>query len=360
MRLTRGFERVLVVWLAWAVVSLGFGIQIYLIESVSLPGRIEWWRPFAIELLCYQFWFLLTPLVLRFGAKFPLETSDWQGNLVAHLAASAVVPTLYLLLCQTFVLHWLRPLAFRPPTLGAEYLYAVVAGYPTELLTYWVIVGIQHGVRIFHERRAREVASAQMQARLAEARLLALTMQLQPHFLFNTLNTISALIHEDPDAADRMLARLGDLLRITLEGGSRSEVTLRQELELLQRYLAIEEVRFADRLQISMDVAPETLDARVPSLLLQPLVENALRHGLARRQEPGRLGIRATLENDFLRLVIDNDGPPLREPRAEGIGLSNTRARLLQLYGPEHRFDIRDLPAGGVSTELVLPLRRAS
>jgi LytS/YehU family sensor histidine kinase len=297
--------------------------------------------------------------VLLLGSRFPLERSDWQGSLVVHAAASAAIPAAYLLASQSFVLHWLRPAAGRPPTLAAEYLFTLVSGYPVEFATYWAVVGIQHGVRVFREQRARELQVAHTQARLAEARLLALTMQLQPHFLFNTLNAISALIHEDPDAADRMLARLGDLLRMTLLGGEQAEVPLRQELELLQRYLAIEEVRFADRLRVHVDIAPQALDARVPSLLLQPLVENAIRHGIARQGGLGRLDVSGRIEESRLRLVVRNDGPTLQLPIREGIGLRNTRARLEELYGREQLLAIENDPRGGVRTLLQLPFRKA-
>jgi LytS/YehU family sensor histidine kinase len=295
--------------------------------------------------------------VLRLGREFPLERADWQGSLVAHAAASVGLAAVYLLACQSFVLHWLRSAADRPATLGAEYLFTLVSGYPVAVATYWAIVGIQHGVRVFRERRERELQVEKAHARLAEARLLALTMQLQPHFLFNTLNTISALIHEDKDAADRMLARLGDLLRMTLEGGEQPEVPLERELELLRSYLAIEQVRFADRLLVHVDFAPETLVARVPSLVLQPLVENAIRHGIARRSAPGRLDLSGSVAADQLRLVVRNDGPRLPRPLGEGIGLRNTRARLLELYGSEHRLAIEDDPEGGVRTVLQLPFR---
>jgi two-component system LytT family sensor kinase len=350
----------LLLWLAWACVAVLFAAQVYLIERAVHRSAVEWWRPFAIQLLCHQFWFLLTPLVLLLGRRFPLERSDWQASLVVHAAASAAVPAVYLLACQSFVLHWLRPEATRPPTLATEYLFTLVSGYPIEFLTYWAVIGIQHGVRVFREHRERELQVAHTQARLAEARLLALTMQLQPHFLFNTLNAISALIHEDPDAADRMLARLGDLLRLTLLGGEQAEVPLRQELELLKRYLAIEEVRFADRLRVRLDVAPAALDARVPSLLLQPLVENAIRHGIARRGGRGRLDVSGSVDDARLRLVVRNDGPALQTPLLEGLGLRNTRARLEELYGAEQLLAIENDPAGGVRTLLQLPFRRAA
>jgi hypothetical protein len=349
-----------VLWLAWACVATAFAAQVYLIERAVHQNATSWGRSFAIQLLCHQFWFLLTPLVLGLGRKFPLERSDWQASLVAHAAASAAVPAVYLLACQTFVLHWLRPEAARPPTLAAEYLFTLISGYPMGFVTYWAVVGIQHGVRVFRAHRERELQVAHAQARLAEARLLALTMQLQPHFLFNTLNAISALIHEDPDGADRMLARLGDLLRMTLLGGEQAEVPLRQELELLARYLAIEEVRFADRLRVRVDVTPAALDARVPSLLLQPLVENAIRHGIARRGGLGRLDVSGSVDQARLRLVVRNDGPGLQLPLREGLGLRNTRARLVELYGAEQLLAVENDPAGGVRTELQLPFRRAA
>ena len=176
--------------------------------------------------------------------------------------------------------------------------------------------------------REGELRTAQLSAQLAQAQLQALRAQLHPHFLFNTLNAISTLVHKDPDIADRMIARLSDLLRLTLENIGVQEVRLAQELEFLERYLEIERMRFPDRLQVRMHIAPETLDAWAPYLILQPIVENAIRHGIAPRSTPGTVEIRADCKNDRLILEVRDDGPGISPDRnlKDGVGISSTRA----------------------------------
>ena len=232
-------------------------------------------------------------------------------------------------------------------------------------LFYALLLGIAHLVLYYRRYREREQAAEQLARGLTEARLQALKMQLQPHFLFNTLNAISALIPAEAKPARRMLARLGDLLRTTLEHEETQEVTLREELAFLEPYLEIEQARLEDRLTVVMNIAPETLDARVPHLILQPLVENAVRHGIATRIEPGKVEISTSRAPDdrFLHLEIKDDGRGVNRdhevtPR-RGVGLTNIRSRLEQLYGNEHRFKLENQAAGGVLVHISLPFRRA-
>jgi len=186
-------------------------------------------------------------------------------------------------------------------------------------------------------------------------------MQLNPHFLFNSLHSISALMHLDVEAADRMMVRLSDLLRAALETSDAQEVTLRAELKFLQSYLEIEQIRFGSRLTVKMDVAPETLDARVPNLILQPLLENAIRHGIEPHAKPGRIELRAQCVNGQLTLDVSDNGAGVKDTHAvsEGVGLSNTRARLRTLYGEAHRFELGNRPDGGLRVRLAIPFRRA-
>jgi two-component system, LytTR family, sensor kinase len=189
-------------------------------------------------------------------------------------------------------------------------------------------------------------------------------MQLHPHFLFNTLHSISALVHKDPEAADRMIARLGDFLRLTLENSGAQEVSLQKELEFLKCYLEIERVRFRDRLTTRLDIDPQSLDTPVPNLILQPIVENALRHGVAPRSSPGRIEISAKRDNGSLRIQVRDNGPGLPAISAtngrfrEGLGLANTRARLAQLYGGSHRLELANAPEGGLVVTLEIPAHR--
>jgi LytS/YehU family sensor histidine kinase len=184
-------------------------------------------------------------------------------------------------------------------------------------------------------------------------------MQLHPHFLFNTLNAVSALMHQDVELADRMIARLGDLLRTTLDNADKQEVPLQQEIDFIRPYLEIEQARLGTRLSIGIDIDPNTVDARVPNLILQPLVENAVRHGIAPRPGPGRIEISARRENGHLHIQVRDDGAGIKQidRLKEGVGLSNTRARLEQLYGPAHRFELKN--GHGFTVSVTLPFRDA-
>jgi LytS/YehU family sensor histidine kinase len=230
------------------------------------------------------------------------------------------------------------------------------------VLIYGTILGVGYAFNYYVKFREREARASQLEAQLAQAQLHALKMQLHPHFLFNTLNGISGLVRDGSNkAAVRMIAGLSDLLRHTLDTEAQQEVPLRRELEFLELYLDIQQMRFPDRLRVRMEVAPETLDAQVPNLILQPLVENAVRHGIAPRAAPGTVGISARRDDSLLEIKVYDDGPGLRPNtrtgEGGGIGLANTRARLAQLYGTGHRFDVRDRPEGGVEATLVVPFR---
>jgi two-component system LytT family sensor kinase len=228
-----------------------------------------------------------------------------------------------------------------------------------EMMTYWAVIGLSHALDYHRESQERALTSAQLETRLAEAQLQALQRQLHPHFLFNALHTISALIHRDADAADAMLARLSDLLRITLDRIGTQQVTLEEELDFVQKYLDIEHARFGDRLHITVDVEPVTLDASVPNLLLQPLVENAVRHGITQKVAGGQIDIIARREGDELRLIVRDNGYGVLADKLDafntGLGLTNTRSRLEHLYGRRHTCAFRTPPGGGLEVSVVIP-----
>lgn len=226
------------------------------------------------------------------------------------------------------------------------------------LIMYWVVVLGHLGWAGYQRSREHELKEAQLHRQLVEARLDALRMQLNPHFLFNTLHTISALIHENPEAADRVVARLSELLRASLDQSGEQEVPLTQELAFLDRYLEIEQTRFGDRLQVERTIEPGLQDALVPYLILQPLVENAIRHGIEQREQTGRLAIRARRDNGVLELTVSDNGSGLPDdpgPPREGIGLSNTRSRLRHLYGDNQRLELTSASGGGLEARITLP-----
>jgi LytS/YehU family sensor histidine kinase len=228
------------------------------------------------------------------------------------------------------------------------------------LAVYWVSVSLASAWRLRRRAAERERKALELTASLSQAKLEALRLQLQPHFLFNTLNAIATLVHKDANAADEMITNLADLLRLVL-AASQAEVPLRSELELVDRYLAIEHVRLGERLRVERAIAPEALEAAVPPLMLQTLVENAVRHGIEPRRAPGTIAIRAERIGDRLRLIVGDDGVglPAADARTErrGVGLANTGARLRELYGDVGRLALLAPPEGGARVEIELPWR---
>jgi sensor histidine kinase YesM len=239
-----------------------------------------------------------------------------------------------------------------------------VNNYTEGMGVYLLITFLTYAYSYYQRYRQGELRASQLEAQLSQAQLQALKMQLHPHFLFNTLHSISALLHRDTESARKMITRLGDFLRLTLENSGTQEVTLKQEIEFLRCYLEIEQIRFQDRLTTHVFVDPDALDTRVPNLILQPIVENAIRHGVAPRSTPGEIEIRAKQEDGFLRIRIRDNGPGLPMNRTvdslfkKGLGLTNTQTRLDRLYGADHRFAIANDPAGGLAVTLEIPLIR--
>jgi LytS/YehU family sensor histidine kinase len=226
------------------------------------------------------------------------------------------------------------------------------------ILYYWAMIGVAHALDYYSKYRDGDLRTAQLEIGLARARLGLLKAQLQPHFLFNTLNAISALVYTDAEVADRMLARLGDLLRLALEDFGVQEAPLARELEVLRSYLDIEQTRLGHRLTVCWNVGPDTTNALVPTLLLQPLVENAIHHGIAPRSEPGRIEIVVWRHDGVLYLHVRDDGPGLPAgPVKGGVGVANTRARLLHLYGAAQQLQIDNDPRGGCVVKVMLPYR---
>jgi LytS/YehU family sensor histidine kinase len=229
------------------------------------------------------------------------------------------------------------------------------------LMTYAAVVGLSYALGYYRESQARALKAAHLETSLMEARLKTLEAELHPHFLFNTLHAISALVHTDPEAADRMISRLSDLLRLTFDRSGAAGVALKEELEFLQKYLEIEQIRFQDRLAVKFDIDPETLDTDVPRLILQPLVENAIKHGIGPRAGQGLVQISTKKRPDGTWIEVRDNGIGLsRNARARftnGVGLSNTRARLECLYGNQHRLDFAE-GSGGLSVQMLIPAHR--
>lgn len=344
---------------AATVVGVFFATRTYLLYNAYPDNQIGWGRALAPSLTSWYAWALLAPAILWLAKRFRFERPVWVGSLLAHLAVGVVFAVGHALLEHLAgrALPWLPEVSLSLPF--------VVGRLHGNLLTYLAIVGGWNLVEAFRRARERELRASRLEARLAEARLRALKMQLHPHFLFNTLHAISTLMHRDVDAADRMLARLSDLLRMTLDNAGTQEVRLKEELDFLEQYLDIERTRLGDRLTVDVDVDPGTLDAGVPNLLLQPLVENAVRHGVAPRAEQGWIGIRTRLHDGYVEITIEDDGPGLAPEDTtrstqpgSGVGIANCRARLEQLYGERGRLELREAPRGGLLVSVRIPHRQ--
>jgi two-component system LytT family sensor kinase len=353
---------------SWTLYGAFFACQAYL-NSAYYGKPIPFGRTLMVWLICAYLWALLTPFIIRLARRFPVERSQYLRSTAVHLFASALFSSLQLAL-YVFARQWLLGDTSRPFSPLQSFQNILVAEFHTGLLLYWSILGLCHAYdyyRRYRERERRaaqlELEASQLETQLARAQLDALRMQVHPHVLFNTLNTISVLMQEDVATANRMLLRLSELLRLALKNAGAHEVSLRQEMEFLRSYLEIERTRFQHRLKVRMEIDAEALDARVPNLILQPLVENAIRHGVAPRPTESTIEIRARRRNGQVELQVRDDGPGIDEMRREtagnGLGLSNTRARLDKLYGAAHSFHLSSADGGGTQVIITIPFHPA-
>ena len=339
---------------AWTLIVLTFAVQAY-VFAVSRNRADSFRHEFLVASTEWYVWAALTPLVLLLCRRFRISVQNWIPTVVLHFVASVLISLL-----QLAIQVRLNFLVNGGYSLGYWKVLYFFATYKLHmnLLTYWVIVALNHGIYYYEQAQSRELAWARMETDLANAQLQALNMQLHPHFLFNTLHSISTLISDDPKAAQEMVLKLSDLLRATLSKIETPEVPLGQELELLDCYLSIEQTRYKDRLKFSKEIDPAALACAVPTMILQPLVENAVRHGIGKRKQADEISIVGRRENGRLLLEVRNRTGRIENggdtPR--GIGLSNTRARLEQLYSDAYSFQLTNLEGGGVSVRLTLPM----
>ncbi len=358
MELGKSPRKWLWIWAIWTIVAVFFASQSSLQNQLS-ENPLPFWRILLWQVISAYVWLLLTPVILFLCQRFLFENGKWRISLPVHLAAGIVIACLQLAIDALILpqLGYLR--RFQPKTYLETYKIFLLVNLHFGVFIYWSVLGIYQVARYYQKYRERELQTSQLEARLAQSRLQVLKMQLHPHFLFNTLNAISELIYRDPESAERMLTDLSDLLRLSFEQLEVQEIPLKQELDFLRKYLEIEQMRFHDRLQVTLNVEPETLDARVPNMILQPLVENAIKHGIGPRSEGGHIDISAVRSNGDLSIAVSDDGVGLpfdnAEDLQEGVGISNTRRRLRHLYGEKHRFKVGSNGDKGVTVSLTIP-----
>src|SRR5215471_13320064 len=353
-------------WLGYVACWTLFAL-FFISEDVSRPayqGRpIEWRGYLVVWLTTAAAWALLTPIVWHLAGRFPIERQHWWRSIVVHFIAGVtfalVEEAIFALITPRFGLPWFKP------SFVATFRAVLPIDLHLNLIMYWLILGAHHTFIYYRPYREREREAARLELRaselqnqLGQARLDALKMQLRPHFLFNTLNAIVVLVRQQRTReADQMLTNLSELLRQSLASDQEQEIPLREEINFLKLYLDIERVRFQDRLTVEMRFEVETLEAAVPSLLLQPLVENALRHGIAKTAAGGQVALTSRRIDSMLEIKVFNDGPAVSSKANTkiGVGLSNTRARLQELYQDRQSLRVEVVAGGGFTVTVRLP-----
>lgn len=345
--------------LVWGAISFFFGWQMSHTLSLSTSDVL------GIALRDSLIWGFATCVIFIATQRFPIERDRWKISLPIHLAICLVFLLGVGWLGESFVFthHRSHPIegglrkgsyewaerSLKPPK---SLLGGLFAG--PHLPIYLIVLSIAHTLHFYRRAREREIRASELATRLAEARLQALRMQIQPHFLFNSLNALATLMHKNVPAAEEMLTTLSDFLRLTLDGPAEQEVPLHRELEYVEHYLKLEKIRFGDRLVTHIKTAPDTLAAHVPTLILQPLIENAVRHGIESKAEPGTISILSWRQEGVLYLAVRDNGIGVTMPPTEGIGLANIRARLAELYGDQASMTLYS--GGGTEVKIRLPL----
>ncbi len=359
-----------IMWLVtffWVMMAVVSSFQTYYFFSM-MPSSPPAYRAVYLASLFSLLWALVTPLVFLLARIFPIDRNTVRFHLPLHLLFSLLVGIsvrVVFLLCQ-MVIPDIRPM--RPLTMDKA-MSDIVTSFDYQAMVYWVILAIHHGALYYRKYQEGKWISAQLETQLLQAQLSGLRMQLQPHFLFNTLHAINALMYESKDRASEMIVRLSEFLRLSLDNTGEPEIPLDREIDFIERYLEIERARFEERLNVEYQIDPLALDCLVPNLLLQPLVENSIKHGISRISGGGKLRITAIRRNQELLIFVANSGPflssdPLKAPEVSlqqrrGIGLANTSARLRALYGDGHSFELRNWHEGGVEACISIPVRIA-
>ena len=357
------YRRATLLFLGWTLVSIIFAGISYAAAIGENNKEFGFISALRLNLVQFYVWAVLSPLVFRFSRRFPIELRPLNvRNLLLYFPAlisfAGIHQVIHLAVLWSITPRWRQ----KYPALIDCYRAYFAFGFYIDLIIALLIVIAVHTLLYYQSFRASELALSSLKAQLAQAQLRALKMQLHPHFLFNTLHSISSLVLEDPPKANSMIARLGDFLRLTVDNSDQQLVTLKEETEFLRCYLDIEQVRFGDRLTVTFELEPQTLSAQVPHLILQPVVENAIQHAIAPRSTRGHINIEAKRLNSLLRVAISDNGPGISSnanlPWKQGVGLTNVRTRLQQIYGPDFRFELMNTKGGGVTAFMEIPFER--
>jgi two-component system LytT family sensor kinase len=342
----------------WLVYSAYMAVQVYVMQARFGPG-MPWAEAISTQFLYGGLWLALTPLILLFARRIPFRKGRWPVAFVVHFLLGIAVAVVQAWLF-TFIIAGFKAATGGPPVDFSVFFRRLASFFDYGIHLYWLVIVLDHVHEYYFIARRHELNAATLGAQLAQARLRALTMQIRPHFLFNTLNAISVLVRSEPETARSMIAHLAALLRQTLSMTEQQEVSLGTEIDFLRHYLEIEKTRFSDRLSVDIAVDPGALDALVPAMILQPLVENAVKHGVSKNSGAGTISVTGARRDGLLRLAVRNNGGGWDgEEPPEGIGLSNTRSRLRHLYGDRQEFSLRSIAGNTVVAEVTIPFHTA-
>src|SRR5215470_9669091 len=357
------WRKAALLFVGWTLVSIIFAGISYAAAIGENNKEFGFVSALRLNLVQFYVWAILTPFVFRFSRRFPIELRPLNvRNLLLYFPAlisfAGIHQVLHLAILWSIWPRWRQ----RYPALMDCYRAYFAFGFYIDLIIALLIVIAVHALFYYQNFLAIELAQSSLKTQLAQAQLRALKMQLHPHFLFNTLHSISSLVLEDPPKANSMIARLGDFLRLTIENSEQQLVTLKEETEFLRCYLEIEQVRFGDRLTVAFELEPQTLSAEVPHLILQPVVENAIQHAIAPRAVRGQINIQANRVNSLLRVAVSDNGPGIIPNSISNakkcVGLTNVRTRLQQIYGPDFRFELMNGDNGGLTVVMEIPFHR--
>ncbi len=344
-----------VLWLVPALLSTNS----FYLNAISKGEEASWWNIFLTQFLVWALWAAITPIIHHLGRKFRIELPNWLRGFCIHLFLSVILVLAYLF-AYTWIFGFVTDMEFTVNRFVGTYLGIFINLFHWDFLIYWLVLGIGYAFDYYEKYRLGEIEAIALEKALVQAQLKTLQSQLNPHFLFNTLHTIGGLIrHDKKTVAVEMIAGLSELLRTSLDKADKQSVSLKEELAIVERYLAIQKIRFEDRLKVEMLIAPETLSAEVPIFILQPVVENAIVHGFDKLRSAEQLTISSAIDGHDLKLTIYNDGPVLANDwqlsQQNNVGLSNTVQRLRQIYGRAAHLKMRNRGDTGVEAVITIP-----
>ncbi len=357
-------------WKKWSLLTLGWQLLAYYyifqnyIFGINTNTAFDWQRSISYRTVNNLYWVAFTPLMFFIARKYKLDSDKLVKNIPIILGFGVLIALFqsFISLATSIFFTWVSgPMKMSYLERLSLSLYGILGLAFEGLIIYSVFMAVLYGLDYYKKNKEQQYNLSQLEVRLAQAEVQAMKMQLHPHFLFNTLHAISTLMHRDPNAADKMITQLSNLLRISLDNIGVQEVTLRDELNFLEQYIEIQKMRFQDSLEIKMDIAPETFNIMVPNLILQPIVENAFKHGVEENSEEKRITITSRLKDNMLFLTVEDNGPGTKEISGEtsetGLGLKNTRERLRQLYGSNSELIVENSVPKGLIVKLNIPVK---